>query len=160
MYSYIYCISCVSARTLYLVVFFFNYTATTEIYTYVHTLSLHDALPICYTAAADIYLGDTSSQVVELLMQPRPCVFLAPLGVDWHDDPSYAMWAAGEVEIGSASCRERVCEYGSLSVVAVSLKHKRMLLVRYTYLPLTAQLTTELIRLTQSYRHDATTVVE
>src|SRR3546814_17743640 len=26
--------------------FFFNYTATTEIYTYVHTLSLHAALPI------------------------------------------------------------------------------------------------------------------
>src|SRR3546814_14799937 len=26
--------------------FFFNDTATTEIYTYVHTLSLHDALPI------------------------------------------------------------------------------------------------------------------
>src|SRR3546814_19254702 len=28
-------------------VFFFKYTATTEIYTYLHTLSLHDALPIC-----------------------------------------------------------------------------------------------------------------
>src|SRR3546814_2664446 len=28
-------------------VFFFNDTATTEIYTYGHTLSLHDALPIC-----------------------------------------------------------------------------------------------------------------
>src|SRR3546814_18204512 len=27
-------------------IFFFNETATTEIYTYVHTLSLHDALPI------------------------------------------------------------------------------------------------------------------
>src|SRR3546814_4229750 len=27
--------------------FFFNDTATTEIYTYRHTLSLHDALPIC-----------------------------------------------------------------------------------------------------------------
>src|SRR5213594_4457223 len=27
--------------------FFFNDTATTEIYTSVHTLSLHDALPIC-----------------------------------------------------------------------------------------------------------------
>src|SRR3546814_18926855 len=26
--------------------FFFKYTATTEIYTYGHTLSLHDALPI------------------------------------------------------------------------------------------------------------------
>src|SRR3546814_5382885 len=27
--------------------FFFNDTATTDIYTYLHTLSLHDALPIC-----------------------------------------------------------------------------------------------------------------
>src|SRR3546814_18280250 len=26
--------------------FFFNYTATTEIYTYLHTIALHDALPI------------------------------------------------------------------------------------------------------------------
>nr|WP_286207643.1 hypothetical protein [Hephaestia sp. MAHUQ-44] len=50
-----------------------------------------------YTAAADLYLGDTSSQVVEFLMQPRPCVFLDPLGVAWQGDPSYAMWAAGEV---------------------------------------------------------------
>src|SRR3546814_13001635 len=32
-------------------VFFFNDTATTEIYTYLHTLSLHDALPICAVAA-------------------------------------------------------------------------------------------------------------
>src|SRR3546814_10961906 len=31
-------------------VFFFNDTATTEIYTYGHTLSLHDALPICLRA--------------------------------------------------------------------------------------------------------------
>src|SRR5213594_5242334 len=30
--------------------FFFNDTATTEIYTSVHTLSLHDALPIPWTA--------------------------------------------------------------------------------------------------------------
>src|SRR3546814_12418271 len=29
--------------------FFFNDTATTEIYTYLHTLSLHDALPISLT---------------------------------------------------------------------------------------------------------------
>src|SRR3546814_6310565 len=31
---------------LVLLFFFFNDTATTEIYTYCHTLSLHDALPI------------------------------------------------------------------------------------------------------------------
>src|SRR3546814_13370960 len=28
--------------------FFFKYTATTEIYTYCHTLSLHDALPVSH----------------------------------------------------------------------------------------------------------------
>src|SRR3546814_12931703 len=31
-----------------LFLFFFNDTATTEIYTYLHTLSLHDALPIYF----------------------------------------------------------------------------------------------------------------
>src|SRR3546814_1684131 len=31
---------------MYDMIFFFNDTATTEIYTYGHTLSLHDALPI------------------------------------------------------------------------------------------------------------------
>src|SRR3546814_11908515 len=31
-----------------MIVFFFNGTATTEIYTYRHTLSLHDALPISW----------------------------------------------------------------------------------------------------------------
>ncbi len=50
-----------------------------------------------YTAAADVYLGDTSSQVVEFLGRPRPCVFLDPRGVEWRDDPAYAQWACGEV---------------------------------------------------------------
>src|SRR3546814_5363996 len=31
-----------------MMIFFFNDTATTEIYSYCHTLSLHDALPICF----------------------------------------------------------------------------------------------------------------
>src|SRR3546814_4696937 len=35
-------------------IFFFNDTATTEIYTYLHTLSLHDALPIYPAAGADL----------------------------------------------------------------------------------------------------------
>jgi hypothetical protein len=50
-----------------------------------------------YTAAADLYLGDTSSQVLEFLVQPRPCVFLNAGAAAWQDDPSYAMWVAGEV---------------------------------------------------------------
>jgi hypothetical protein len=50
-----------------------------------------------YTAVADAYLGDTSSQVLEFLVRPRPCVFLNAQQAAWADDPSYAMWVAGEV---------------------------------------------------------------
>ncbi|MBW6524897.1 CDP-glycerol glycerophosphotransferase family protein [Sphingomonas sp. RHCKR47] len=50
-----------------------------------------------YTAAADLYLGDTSSQLIEFLARPRPAVFLNALGRAWADDPAYAMWRAGEV---------------------------------------------------------------
>ena len=50
-----------------------------------------------YTEAADIYVGDVSSQVVEFIARPRPCVFLNAHGVDWQDDPHYALWHLGEV---------------------------------------------------------------
>jgi len=50
-----------------------------------------------YTAAADLYLGDTSSQVIEFLIRPRPCVFLNPANIAWADDPAYAQWACGPV---------------------------------------------------------------
>ncbi len=50
-----------------------------------------------YTAAADLYLGDTSSQLIEFLIRPRPAIFLDPRSIEWHSDPSYAMWWAGEV---------------------------------------------------------------
>src|SRR3546814_20098026 len=41
------CVQFVVDQIFALCCFFFNDTATTEIYTYCHTLSLHDALPIC-----------------------------------------------------------------------------------------------------------------
>src|SRR3546814_21195406 len=47
--------------------FFFKDTATTEIYTYCHTLSLHDALPISFTH--DLFLGDAGR--AELDLSPR-----------------------------------------------------------------------------------------
>ncbi|WP_116092171.1 hypothetical protein [Sphingomonas crusticola] len=50
-----------------------------------------------YTAAADIYLGDTSSQAIEFMAQPRPCIFLNPTRERWDDDPSYAQWRGGQV---------------------------------------------------------------
>lgn len=50
-----------------------------------------------YTRAADIYVGDVSSQIYEFLATPRPCLFLDPRGVDWRDDPNYAHWHFGPV---------------------------------------------------------------
>ena len=50
-----------------------------------------------YTGVADVYLGDTSSQVIEFLMRPRPCVFLNAGEAAWEGDPNYAMWVCGEV---------------------------------------------------------------
>ena len=50
-----------------------------------------------YTATADLYLGDVSSQVYEFCAQPRPCVFMNAHRVAWRDDPHYAMWNFGEV---------------------------------------------------------------
>lgn len=50
-----------------------------------------------YTQAADLYLGDVSSQTYEFLVRPRPCLFLNAHGVDWRDDESYKHWRAGPV---------------------------------------------------------------
>src|SRR3546814_806139 len=46
-------------------VFFFNVTATTEIYTYLHTLSLHDALPISF--AREGYNAQLSIAYISLI---------------------------------------------------------------------------------------------
>ncbi len=50
-----------------------------------------------YTSAADIYLGDVSSQVYEFLARPKPCVFLNAHRVAWRDDPDYRFWTLGDV---------------------------------------------------------------
>jgi hypothetical protein len=50
-----------------------------------------------YTTAADIYLGDVSSQVYEFLYRPRPCLFLNSHQVNWRNDANYEHWQAGPV---------------------------------------------------------------
>src|SRR3546814_7841026 len=46
---------------MYTLFFFFNDTATTDIYTYLHTLSLHYALPIFFLASCT-RIGDNARQ--------------------------------------------------------------------------------------------------
>jgi hypothetical protein len=50
-----------------------------------------------YIEAADIYLGDVSSQTYEFIAKPRPCIFLNAHGVDWENDKNYAFWHFGYV---------------------------------------------------------------
>src|SRR3546814_11282556 len=54
-----------------LCVFFFNDTATTEIYTYLHTLSLHDALPISLNNG-DMQLREILDLEAMLTKDPAP----------------------------------------------------------------------------------------
>ena len=50
-----------------------------------------------YTMAADIYLGDSSSQVYEFLYKPRPIIFFDSHKTQWHDNLNYRHWQMGEV---------------------------------------------------------------
>ncbi|MBT2132842.1 hypothetical protein KK137_00715 [Croceibacterium sp. LX-88] len=55
------------------------------------------SLDMSYTNAADIYLGDASSQVYEFIRRPRPCVFLNPGELRWQGSADFAHWQAGPV---------------------------------------------------------------
>lgn len=55
------------------------------------------SLDMTYTDAADIYLGDASSQVYEFIRHPRPCFFLNPRRLAWQGDADFAHWRAGHV---------------------------------------------------------------
>lgn len=55
-------------------------------------------IDMSHVAAADLYLGDVSSQVYEfLLLTPRPCLFVNAHEVRWEGDADYAFWTLGEV---------------------------------------------------------------
>ena len=55
------------------------------------------SIDMSHALAADLYLGDISSQVFEFLIRPRPCVFLNPHRLAWHGKPDYAAWELGQV---------------------------------------------------------------
>lgn len=65
---------------------------------------------MAYTNAADIYLGDASSQVYEFLLRPRPCLFFDAHHTAWQGDPNYAHWQAGPVIDDVASIGEGLAE--------------------------------------------------
>src|SRR3546814_10017536 len=88
--------------TLYLCVFwifFFNDTATTEIYTYGHTLSLHDALPIYAVdqIRSDLPEGILEPQVSRVDIDGGPIAYFSAEATDmtleelsWYVDNTVA----------------------------------------------------------------------
>jgi hypothetical protein len=73
------------------------------------------SIDMSHLRAADIYLGDASSQVYEFLCHPRPCVFLNAGHSGWQNDPHFLHWNLGEVvgdvgtQLGSALDRAFEC---------------------------------------------------
>jgi len=55
------------------------------------------SIDMTYTQAADVYIGDASSQVYEFIRTPRPCIFLNLDRVDWRANPNYTHWHLGQV---------------------------------------------------------------
>jgi len=55
------------------------------------------SVDMTYLRAADVYLGDLSSQIYEFIDVPRPCVFLDPIGIDHRGDPAFRSWSFGPV---------------------------------------------------------------
>ena len=67
---------------------------------------------MAYTNAADIYLGDASSQVYEFLLRPRPCVFVDAHHSAWRENADFAHWQAGPVIDDVAMLGEGLAEAG------------------------------------------------
>lgn len=55
------------------------------------------SVDMTYTLAADIYLGDVSSQIYEWIARPRPAIFLNAHNAQWDGDPNYGHWRLGDV---------------------------------------------------------------
>jgi hypothetical protein len=68
------------------------------------------SVDMTYTQAADVYIGDVSSQVYEYILRPRPCIFLNLNRMEWRGNPAFAHWNLGQViedpaELGPALAR-------------------------------------------------------
>jgi CDP-Glycerol:Poly(glycerophosphate) glycerophosphotransferase len=55
------------------------------------------SIDMSYVRAADIYLGDVSSQIYEWIQRPRPAIFFNTHKPEWRDAAEYRHWALGEV---------------------------------------------------------------
>lgn len=86
------------------------------------------SIDMSYTRAADVYIGDASSQVYEFIRTPRPCIFLNLDRVAWRDNPHYAHWHLGQViedldQLGPALARAESLQQTYEPVQRAALAH-------------------------------------
>ncbi|ATW02410.1 CDP-glycerol glycerophosphotransferase family protein [Sphingorhabdus sp. YGSMI21] len=55
------------------------------------------SVDMSYTNAADIYIGDVSSQIYEFIRTPRPAIFFNSHDADWQGNANYDHWNFGPV---------------------------------------------------------------
>ena len=68
------------------------------------------SIDMSYTQAADVYIGDASSQAYEFIVRPRPCIFLNLDRREWQGSEMATAWSFGQVieevgELGPALAR-------------------------------------------------------
>jgi len=68
------------------------------------------SIDMTYTQAADVYLGDVSSQIAEFMVRPRPCLFINSHGVRWQGNPDYLFWELGPVIDSAASIGQALAD--------------------------------------------------
>ncbi len=56
-----------------------------------------NSVDMSYTRAADIYMGDVSSQIYEFIERPRSAIFINSHEAEWENNDYYKFWNFGEV---------------------------------------------------------------
>jgi len=56
-----------------------------------------NSVDMSYTRAADIYLGDVSSQIYEFIERPRSAIFINSHNAQWRSNDYYKFWEFGDV---------------------------------------------------------------
>ena len=66
------------------------------------------SLDMTYALAADVYVGDVSSQLYEFLSEPKPCVFLNAHRLRWRNNRDFQNWRLGDVADTPAEAIEAI----------------------------------------------------
>jgi hypothetical protein len=83
-----------------------------------------------YTLAADVYIGDVSSQIYEFLIRPRACFFIDTVDKsDAMGNPAYEFWRNGPVAGGANALFPKLDDFED---VARQYRDEQVRLMNYT----------------------------